>query len=373
MAEEQKDWYTVLGVERTATTKEITKAYRKKALKYHPDKNPSPSAEKIFEDVSKAYEVLGDPVTRAAFDNKVNIKVQAIERTERYDSARKKMKEDLERRESEFKQQQQAEKEAALKMQYEAERLKQETIKKEAEREAELMRQAEQMSEAAQAARKAAIDKEIRSLDTTLRIKWKGKKHVFETDELSNIFKSYGEIDSCLSKKQGSAVITFRSIKGAYAAMKAFERRDKGLEVFTISWATGEEPASVRSKATPPITTTTTAATPSTSVSTPRTHFGLQPAFNVSTSTPYIPNSSSAFAGAAGASFNGFPSLVPSFAAPSTFLDDYEAATLAKLKNKDNERKRLAEEMMRQDQEEEELLQETKAAEEEVKDKKQKV
>ncbi|KAF9361870.1 hypothetical protein BGX34_006855 [Mortierella sp. NVP85] len=120
MAEEQKDWYTVLGVERTATTNEIKKAYRKKALKYHPDKNPSPSAEKIFEDVSKAYEVLADPVTRAAFDNKVNIKVQAIERTERYDSARKKMKEDLERRESEFKQQQQAEKEAALKTQYEA-------------------------------------------------------------------------------------------------------------------------------------------------------------------------------------------------------------------------------------------------------------
>ncbi|KAF9361869.1 hypothetical protein BGX34_006854 [Mortierella sp. NVP85] len=240
------------------------------------------------------------------------------------------------------------------------------------------------MSEAAEAARKAAIDKEIRSLDTTLRIKWKGKKHVFEADELSNIFKSYGEIDSCISKKQGSAVITFRSIKGAYAAMKAFERRDKGLEVFTISWAAGEEPAivaSVRSKATPPITTTTTttttAATPSTSafssVPTPRAHFGLQPAFNVSTSTPYTPNSSSAFAGAAGASFNGFPSLVPSFAAPSTFLDDYEAATLAKLKNKDNERKRLAEEMMRQDQEEEELLQATKAAGEEVKDKKQKV
>jgi len=129
---------------------------------------------------------------------------------------------------------------------------------------------------------------------------------VFETDELSNIFKSYGEIDSCLSKKQGSAVITFRSIKGAYAAMKAFERRDKGLEVFTISWAAGEEPdvaASVHSKATP----STSAFS---SVPTPRTHFGLQPAFNVSTSTPYIPNSSSAFAGAAGASFNGFPSLV---------------------------------------------------------------
>lgn len=212
------------------------------------------------------------------------------------------------------------------------------------------MRQAEQMTEAAEAARKAAIDstwkfypvqrrspprsdmtilvnspifpkivfiEEIRSLDTTLRIKWKGKKHVFETDELSDIFKSYGEIDSCLSKKQGSAVITFSSIKGAYAVMKAFERQDKGLEAFTISWAAGEEPAivaSVRSKATPPTTTTTTTTTPSasafSSMPTTRTHFGLQSAFNVSTSTPYIPNSPSAFAGASGASFNGFPSQV---------------------------------------------------------------
>ncbi|KAF9994672.1 DnaJ (Hsp40), sub C, member 17, partial [Modicella reniformis] len=237
MAEQQKDWYVVLGVERTATTKEITKAYRTKALKYHPDKNPDPNAAKIFHDLSQAYDVLLDAAARAAFDNLLNIKVQAKERVDKYDSTRRKMKEDLENRENAFKRQQQAVKEAALKMQFEMERLKQENIKKRAEREAELLRQVDQISEAVAVSKQAAINEESKSLDTTLRIKWKKKKHTFDTDELSNLFKPYGEIDSCLSKNQGSALISFKTITGAFAVMGAFEREDKKLEGFTISWA----------------------------------------------------------------------------------------------------------------------------------------
>lgn len=369
MAEEQKDWYALLGVERTATTKEITKAYRLKALKYHPDKNPDPNAGKMFHDLSQAYDVLLDAGARAAFDNLLNVKLQAKERTERFDSTRRKMKEDLERRENEFKQQQQAEKEAALKMRYETERLKQERIKKQAEREAELLREADQMSEAAEAARKAAIEKESKSLDTTLRIKWNKKKHSFETDTLSNIFKKYGEVDKCLSKKPGSAVISFHSIQGAYAAMKAADKQDKDLEPFTVSWAAGEEPAivaSVRSNISSTSSTNTTSTTSKSATSIPpaRTHLTHSQAFNVSADAPYVPKFSAPAFGGEGVPSFGFSPQVPSFGAPSTFLDDYETATLAKLKNRENERKRLAEEMMKQDQEEEE---------EEEKEKKQKV
>ncbi len=65
----EKDYYRVLGVEQGATSKEITKAYRKLARDLHPDKNPGdPVAEERFKEVSAAYKVLGDEKTRKEYD-----------------------------------------------------------------------------------------------------------------------------------------------------------------------------------------------------------------------------------------------------------------------------------------------------------------
>jgi curved DNA-binding protein len=66
---EYKDYYKILGVERKASEEEVKRAYRKLALKYHPDHNPgNKQSEEKFKEINEAYQVLSDPEKRARYD-----------------------------------------------------------------------------------------------------------------------------------------------------------------------------------------------------------------------------------------------------------------------------------------------------------------
>ena len=74
----KRDFYEVLGIDKNADEATIKKAYRKLAKKYHPDMNKgNPNAEKIFQEVTEAYEVLGDPKKRKLYDEYGPISLEA--------------------------------------------------------------------------------------------------------------------------------------------------------------------------------------------------------------------------------------------------------------------------------------------------------
>src|SRR3990170_416714 len=65
----KQDYYKVLGVERNASPDDVKKAFRKLAMKYHPDRNPNdPDSEKKFKEINEANDVLSDEQKRAAYD-----------------------------------------------------------------------------------------------------------------------------------------------------------------------------------------------------------------------------------------------------------------------------------------------------------------
>uniref|UniRef100_A0A034VVK0 DnaJ homolog subfamily C member 17 n=1 Tax=Bactrocera dorsalis TaxID=27457 RepID=A0A034VVK0_BACDO len=222
--------YELLGIDLEAEQSDIRKAYRKKALECHPDKNPdNPKAAELFHELSKALEILTDASARAAYDKVLKAKKAAELRNKQLDSKRQKLKADLEQRERDALHKLQSTQPYATVsksdeevLQDQIERLRREGSKL-LQEEQRLMR--EQLLRTIAENQQAQIEKSFDSSAHRIKIKWKSDKKDddnggYTPEILQNFLKKYGEVVALvMSKKKGSALVEFKTLEAAELAL----------------------------------------------------------------------------------------------------------------------------------------------------------
>ncbi|XP_068627912.1 dnaJ homolog subfamily C member 17 [Battus philenor] len=221
---EDVDLYAILEIEISATESEIKKAYRKKALQCHPDKNPDdPKAAETFHELSRALEILTDVSARSAYDKVLRAKAAAKLRHKELDSKRQKLKEDLERREREATQSQYSNLTDEQKLAAEIQRLQKEGSRL-------LQEEQQRIKEEIQKNRSKFNEHVWDSSLNRIKIKWKADKNDpnnggYDESTLRRFLKKYGEISVLIfsPKKKGSALVEFSSKEASEMAVE-FEK-----------------------------------------------------------------------------------------------------------------------------------------------------
>jgi DnaJ family protein C protein 17 len=259
-AKSSTDYYQLLGIETESSSTEIQRAYRKAALKYHPDKaskdeDPQAIADK-FHLLKIASEVLSDPSAKAVYDQGRAAKILKRQNDEALSGFKRKMKEDLEQREGDARQR------SGKRPFYGTE----ETSNAQQRHLQELAREGEQRrKERTEAKRKAMLDdgkqfeKPIQAQerdppaslreerpavdeggDDTIQVRWnkKGSEGAFNDNHFIQLFEKYGKIENVIVRRKkgregrnssGRAMIVFASSKSANRAIEDIATRPDGI------------------------------------------------------------------------------------------------------------------------------------------------
>ena len=210
------DLYLLLDISHEASEKDIKKAYRKKALKCHPDKNPDdPNAALLFHQLQEALAVLTDTAARKAYDNVLKARKANELRNRQLDEKRKRLKDQLEARESEaareVKQKSYDKRSDEDKLAAEIERVMKEG-RKELEAEQERLQdliQKEKMNKNQTSSKSTNFETEA---STKLKARWKSidnKKqssdNLYTVGSLKSIFSKYGDVSVVIISESSTA------------------------------------------------------------------------------------------------------------------------------------------------------------------------
>ncbi|PYH82619.1 DnaJ-domain-containing protein [Aspergillus uvarum CBS 121591] len=301
-----EDFYALLDISPAAAETEIRRAYRRTALKYHPDKiaNPTPADIDKFHLLQIAYDVLSDPAVRQLYDNAREARQRKQREREMMDSAKRKMREDLEAREragaaGQQQQQQRGVKrswmgtttadgddDAEAKLQREIDRIAEdgrrrrreaeEKIKLEMEAEEKLMRLEEEEARKAADRSSQKVDRSregggtnVPELERGVKVRWvrEGRGLDLDAERLRALFALFGKVENVLllkdkrqrlgdkreKKTVATGVVIFASIVSAHAAVLDSEKRKKKKQVSndagsdwsvveSVFWASGAQP-----------------------------------------------------------------------------------------------------------------------------------